>query len=150
MLDLSLFKFGDKEKEIDISKIRCTLGKLHTGEVTVEFMCEDVMVFKLSFHYDKEHKCGIINLLKPANENMDHIVAAVLNAFVIERLDIISMRSGFGDIGKAVDILSNHQFPDLIRIAITSMDKKSVAITKSLTKLQASFTEPKFSLVRLS
>ena len=150
VLDLSLFKFGDKEKDINVSDIKCTLGELKQGETQVEFMCEDVLVFKLSFAYDPETKSGLINSILPVNEGMEPMIAAVLNEFMVGRPDLVSLRSGFGDMGKVYEILTTYQFPALIRIQITSMDKRSIAITKSISKLQESFVGSKFSLTRLA
>lgn len=151
VIDLSLLKFKEKDKKFDVTTVKNTGEVLTKGSNTVDFSVGDDHLFKLVFDYDDKHRSGIITAIKATPEsNIDSVIATILDAWVFIHPYLANLRTGFGDTGKSVDILSSNSFPSLTRIQITSLDKKSIAITKSISKLQESFTDAKFSLTRLT
>lgn len=139
-----------KKTSVDVSKIRYETLEVSPGEMLVNFSDETGHLFKLSFDYDPQHRCGMLNSIMVSVDGIDHLVAAAINKYMVEEPNLVSLKSGFGDQSKEYEILFNHRFPSLIRIQILSLDRKAIALTKSLTKLQETFTESKFSLIRLS
>lgn len=148
-IDLFMMKIPKDAKTVDASDITHSAPAM-SGEMVVDFDQRGTHLFRLWFDFDPKFHAGIITNLKADPSVKPELIAAAIEKYLNDTNDVVSIRTGFGDSSSLPDTLSAYPFPSLVRIIVWSGNSKSVAITKSIAKLQECFVGTKFSLTRLS